>query len=153
MNTKNKFKAGLAVVFAMAVMMSTIVLATQHYYVAFNVPTGLASITNTTLRSTAGTAIQLLPNQDLAITCSYSCAGVGTSNTTFGFDVSTDNTNWTTTGAIQGTFTDNGTNTVTGVIQCQKSNLVGIAWIRFGLLITTHTNAVTVGTITAAYDY
>lgn len=153
MNTNNKLRRGGLVVLAMISMMVAIqAWAVAHVTGTFNVPTAIASVTNATVTSTAGTAVTLYPGQTLTITPSFSAAGAGTSNTTFGFDVSGDGVNFTTTTPITGTFAANGTNTVRGLIVVQNTNLLGIIAIRFGSLATTQTNAITVGTIGYSYD-
>lgn len=136
--------AGLAVFTAIAV--------TQNYG-TINIPGDLTWVTTSTSNSTAGATFDIPQNTDLIILPTVHASGASTSNVVYGFNVTTDGTNFTTTAPIQGGVILNGATPATGYIYVSRTNLTGLKQLRFGQCSTTSLATITNDAIRVGWTY
>jgi hypothetical protein len=155
MQFKLKYLLALTVILAFGILMAPMAMAIDNFTGVINIASGVSAATNTTVTSTSGTALTIRPGQALALSPYFAGTQGGTSNVVFGFNVSVDGTNYTTTPPGNFLFTNsaNGTTGVIGLHQIPASNLFGIQKIRFDSLATTQTNGIFVTNIFYNYTY
>ena len=115
---------------------------------AFNQPTALTALTNTTRLDGSGTAIEIplnRVNQPMNITLICVAAGAGTSNCVAFISPSYDGTNFlSTNNCFQVTNVLNGTTSVTNGRVLTAAEMTGVKKLKFIAVATTQTNGVTV---------
>lgn len=137
-----------AALFALALF--TPEAAAQHFdgAGAFNTPTALTAVTNTTRLDGTGTAIEIpltRVNQPLNITLICVAAGAGTSNCVAFISPSYDGTNFlSTNNCLQVTNVLNGTTSVTNGRVLTAAEMLGVKKLKYIAIATTQTNGVTV---------
>lgn len=127
-------------------VLGTLFLAKAATWVAgsFNPPVFLQSVTNLTLFTNTGPAVQVVPNTGMTLTVTSAGNSSNAMPMITGWDVSPDGTNWTTTEPFKLTNTLAGTGVpTTGLLQLTPSNLLDVQWIRETYVSTTSQTAVT----------
>lgn len=93
-------------------------------------------------------AVQIFRDRGLAIMPLQAAATASNvSSVTYTFDVSSDRTNWSTTGPIQFTLPLNGTTAVRGYTNINKTLLDNVYWIRLTSIADANTNQVWVSNV------
>lgn len=128
------------------------IAATQNY-ASINIPGDLTWVTTSTSNSTSGATFDIPQNTDLIILPTVHASGASTSNVVYGFNVTPDGTNFTTTAPIQGGVILNGATAATGYIFVSRTNLTGMKQLRFGYCSTTSVATITNDAIRVGWTY
>jgi len=90
---------------ALTAAMSTPVRALDWYYGIANVPAGMGTNATSTLQTNTATSFSLIQNSIYTFGLSGAGNSTNASAQVYGFDLSQDNTNWSTNAPIKGTNT------------------------------------------------
>lgn len=137
-----KGKLMVAGLVTMAMLMVAAVPQAQAQASVVNIHTNLANITNTTAIITGGVdGTRVLPGEPCSLWVKYSAVGSNLTNVVWGFDVSIDNSTWTTGQPLKMTNACNGTNVLVARAQFTAAELGAARYIRLGS-VSTVTNTV-----------
>jgi hypothetical protein len=124
-------------------------IAATDFSALTSVPASMPS--NTTSNSLTSSVINLRQGRGVALSVRFVAADAGTSNITFGFDVSLDGTNYSTTQPVSIVATANGTNTVQTYTNVPASWLDNAQKMRLTKVINLQTNVLTINNVTASF--
>ncbi len=151
-NAKLKLKLGICgVVGALAVSLAA--YATQQLFATITIPGDLTWVTTATSNSTSGTAFDIPQNTDLIFYPTVHASGASTSNVTYGFDLTPDGTNWTTSHPVSGIVVLTGATSATGYIYISRTNLTGAKQLRLGSVSTPSVATITNDAMRVSYTY
>lgn len=102
------------------------------------------AITNEVTVLTNSSVIAVHKDRGLAVLPAITGLDESAANVTFGFNVSADGTNYTTTAPLTCVVALNGTNAVVGWKQFDPLVLNNVRWIRLGSIVNAATNGVTI---------
>lgn len=144
-NRKRAKRRGVAAIVcaALLAMGAAVAIAATQHYASINIPADLSWVTTATSNSTSGVAFDIPQNSDLIIMPTVHASGASTSNVVYGFDLTPDGTNWTTTHPIQGGVLLNGATSQTGYIFVSHTNFTGAHQARLGSASTTSVATIT----------
>lgn len=117
---------------------------------AVNVPSGLASVSNTTSTSTSGTPFYVQQNVDYVFQPNFQCVSNGISNVVFGLDLWDGSNAWSSTAPVKFTSVAKGGTNVSDWQIVRATNFIGAYQARLGYVSTTQTNAVQLNSMGAA---
>lgn len=151
----SKFKTRLLTLLGAVAVVggAALTIAATQNSVSINIPGDLSWVTTATSNSTAGTAFDIPQNSDLLLYPTVHASGASTSNVIYGFDLTPDGTNWTTTKPIQGGVILTGATAATGFIYVSHTNLTGAKQIRLGSVSTTSVATITNDALRASWLY
>lgn len=125
--------------------------ATQWVYAPMTVPSALGAVTATPLTNYSGAGIQIPQNVPVVITATIAGNATNVQPVVLGFDVSTDNINFSTTQPFK--FTNSQPGVVSGVftMQLTAAQLAGFQYVKFTYTSEVSATASTNYGVTLAY--